>query len=518
MFKKIQMKKGEYWYGGAVNDGYLFPLCEEDSYSIDLRFNDTYNQVNPFYVSSQGRYIWLERAGKITFAKCVIEIEAEEIELDESQTTLKEAQLAAARKHFPSNGLYPNEIAFTAPQICTWIHMQTNQNEKGVLEYAKGYLEAGGKAGVLIIDDTWQQAYGDWEFHEERFPTPKRMIDTLHEWGFKVVLWVVPYVHADTKAFATLKDRDVFIRKPDGELLPVTWWQGTGYGLDFYRQEAREWFLEQTERLKREYGVDGFKLDGGDGQFYGKEYPYSNEQNTLWTKAAGVDGVSDSLVELRAAYKNGGYHFISRLADKAHIWGVTRVESENKHDNSYLMYGLSTLVPNLLTQGLTGYYYGCPDMVGGGLNTTFEDGKLDGELLLRSLQCASAMPMMQFSYAIWSDEKNDLKKHFEKAMRVRALLSEYIVELAKRASKTGEPIARYMEYEYPHEGLEKTNEQFLIGERFLVAPVLKKGQTEKKVRFPKNTRWKEVFTGEEYSEGETSVKVSLDSILIFEKI
>lgn len=517
MVKELEFRKGELWYGGAVNDGYIFPLSAEDDYSIDLTYNDTYNQVNPLYISSEGRYIWLEQAGKISFAKGKIVIEADNIEIHENSNNLKEAQLEATKNHFSPNGLYPDESAFKAPQICTWIHMMENQNEKGVLEYAQTYLRATGKPGVLIIDDTWQSAFGDWEFNKDRFENPKKMIQILHEWGFKVVLWMVPYVHTNSKAYQELKDKDVFIEN-DGKWLECSWWRGVGYALDFYKPQALVWFREQIDRLKKEYGVDGFKLDGGDGQFYGKEYVLGNEQNRLWSDAVDILEDDHALVELRACYKNAGKNLMSRLADKAHIWGVNKVESQNGHDGSYLQYGLSTLVPDILTQSLVGYYYGCPDMVGGGLNSTFLDGNLDTELLVRSLQCSTCMPMIQFSYALWNEKENGLDEHFKHAIEIREKLVDYIVELAKKASITGEPIVRYMEYEYPKQGLGKLNDQFLLGDKYLIAPIVEKGQTTKMVYFPKGTKWKDVLTETMYDEPTISLMVDINTILIFEKI
>ena len=67
MKKIIEIKKDEYWYGGAVNDGFRFPLTSDSQYFIDMTYNDTYNQLNPLFVSSKGRYIWLEQAGKVRF-------------------------------------------------------------------------------------------------------------------------------------------------------------------------------------------------------------------------------------------------------------------------------------------------------------------------------------------------------------------------------------------------------------------------------------------------------------------
>lgn len=50
-----------------------------------------------------------------------------------------------------------------------------------------------------------------------------------------------------------------------------------------------------------------------------------------------------------------------------------------------------------------------------------------------------------------------------------ALLHEkfgsYILGLAKHASKTGEPIVRYMEYEFPNEGYENIKDQFMLGKK-----------------------------------------------------
>lgn len=40
MKKIIEIKKDEYWYGGAVNDGFRFPLTSDSQYFIDMTYND----------------------------------------------------------------------------------------------------------------------------------------------------------------------------------------------------------------------------------------------------------------------------------------------------------------------------------------------------------------------------------------------------------------------------------------------------------------------------------------------
>ena len=52
-------------------------------------------------------------------------------------------------------------------------------------------------------------------------------------------------------------------------------------------------------------------------------------------------------------------------------------------------------------------------------------------------------------------------------------VAPYILELAKHASKTGEPIVRSIAYEF-NERPDITDE-FLLGDKYLVAPVLQEG-------------------------------------------
>ena len=81
----------------------------------------------------------------------------------------------------------------------------------------------------------------------------------------------------------------------------------------------------------------------------------------------------------------GGQALVERLRDKNHSWN-----------------DLQKLVPNMLLEGLMGYPFCCPDMIGGGEYKSFLTGStIDQELVVRSAQCHALMPMMQFSVAPW---------------------------------------------------------------------------------------------------------------------
>ena len=63
---RIKILKNEYWFGGAVDDGCKMPLDAESDYYLDCRVNSTYNQFNGLFVSSLGRFVYIDGDAEIT--------------------------------------------------------------------------------------------------------------------------------------------------------------------------------------------------------------------------------------------------------------------------------------------------------------------------------------------------------------------------------------------------------------------------------------------------------------------
>src|SRR5699024_2173795 len=138
---------------------------------------------------------------------------------------------------------------------------------------------------------------------------------------------------------------------------------------------------------------------------------------------------------------------------------------------------------------LMGYAFTCPDMIGGGEYQNFlaNTENLDQELFVRYAQCSALFPMMQFSAAPWRVLTEKHNKYCIEAANLHVQFAEDILNLAKHAAKTGEPIIRHMEYCFPHQGFEQINDQFMLGDDILVAPVVKKGMTKRTIHFPAGT-------------------------------
>ena len=497
----------EYWWGGSSSEAAHQPFSAESEYFYDMSFG--HNQTMPLLLSNRGRYVWCDSPMKISFSKGKLFAEAKsEIVISREGDDLRSAYLAASKKHFPFCGKMPERKFFETAQYNTWMEMDYNQTQDGVLKYARGIIENGYEPGVLMIDEGWHTRYGLWEFDKYKFPDPKKMVDELHEMGFTVMLWVVPLVSCDGRDFVLATEADLmhlsggggtkkyFLRTDEGKVAIVKWWNGYGAILNMCCEDDREFLDSKLKRLMSEYGVDGFKFDGGNISMYnpsnvinGAQTKYSaDELNIAWNEF----GAKYPFHEYKDTFKGGGKPVIQRLQDRNHKW---------------IDHGLATVIPAALVQGLLGHPFICPDMVGGGewiFNYT-PNFVCDMELFVRMAECSALFPMMQFSWAPWRmlDERHAALCH--NATKIRKRLSDYIMKTVENSAISGEPVIRNMEYCYPHSGYEKITDQFLLGDEILVAPVIEQGAIEREVVLPEG-RW--LYLGKEKYNGAQKVKVS----------
>lgn len=499
----IQTEKGEVFWGGRAGDGYQMPFAP--GFSVDLH-ETACNQVNFLLLSNHGRVVWSDKPFAFTVREEGLHLVSDAaIHEHKAGETLKDACIYAQKNIYPPHTALPPEIFFTKPQFNSWIELIYDQNEKDILTYAEAIVAQGYPAGVLMIDDNWQEDYGVWRFHEGRFQNPKAMTDRLHALGFKVMLWVAPFVSPDCMTYRQLRDKGFFVKTPSGDPYMVSWWNGFSAVLDLSNPGAWDWFKGVLDGLMADYGIDGFKFDAGAPTFYPKECVYHREgaygmaQTQLFTEFSAQYPFN----ELRETMNQPHLPCAQRLADKNHRW----VEN-----------GLETVVPNSLAQSLMGYPYICPDMIGGGDYAAFIDGNpdLDQELVVRYSQASALLPMMQFSMAPWRVLNAENSGYCLETALLHTRMADEIMDCVRHAMQTGEPILRPMEYVLPRQGHERNHSQFFLGENILVAPVVEKGVRERSVILPKG-QW-QCSNGETY-EGDAVIQVPapLESLLWFKR-
>ncbi|MGO4374297.1 glycoside hydrolase, partial [Paenibacillus sp. MCAF20] len=84
-------------------------------------------------------------------------------------------------------------------------------------------------------------------------------------------------------------------------------------------------------------------------------------------------------------------------------------------------------------------------------------------------------------------------------------LGPLLAQLANQAAVDGLPILRSLEFVFPQQGFHAVNDQFMVGDSILVAPVLMKGQNTRTVQFPEG-RW--LGDDESVVEGPVQVEVN----------
>jgi len=513
---ELKILEGEYWWAGLSSKGYEMPYDASTEVSYDLWGDNKGNQAQPLLLSNKGRFVWSEEPIKFVFKKGFITVTTREGTIDSGKkgSNLAEVFDYVSNKYFPSNGLIPDKLLFTHPQYNTWIELMYDQNEDDILAYAEAIIENGYPPGVLMIDDNWQEDYGTWKFSPRRFNDPKGLIDRLHNMGFKVMMWMCPFVSADSADFRQLAQDGLLILDPQkqqnilwantkNKAAIIRWWNGASACLDLSNPRAQEWFKDQLDYLVEEYGVDGFKFDAGDARFYinnvvsWKRNITPNDHTQFFAEF----GLNYPLNEYRASWKMAGLPLAQRLRDKGHEWE-----------------DLAKLIPDQMSQSVMGYAYTCPDMIGGGEYRSFlSNSNLDEELIVRSAQVHALMPMMQFSVAPWrilSKENNQICLDMA---NLHVELGEQFLHFAESASRSGEPIVKPMAMAFPNGGYELVKDQFVLGNTIIVAPVIKKGERSRAVLLPQG-KWK-ADDGNIYVGGkEVVIDVPLSRLPFFERV
>jgi len=377
------------------------------------------------------------------------------------------AQMALAAMPQPK-GLVAEDF-IRAPIWTTWARYGAKVSEKKVRQFADEIVQRSMARSVMEIDDKWQSKYGDLSFDPKKFPDPNSMVEYLHNAGFKVTLWVMPFFERSSEMFKEGAPKGYFCSSLDSnEPGFFPWWNSPeACALDVTNPEATEWFVSKLKLLQQKHGIDGYKFDAGEPCFLPRRFqthtPISNpsEYTRLY-----VQNVASkfALCEVRTGHQNQDLSLFTRMGDRFSTWGLSN--------------GLRSLIPTLLTSGLAGYPFCLPDMIGG--NAYFGQ-KPDMELMVRWAQVNALMPAMQFSIAPW-DLSKEADVLCQQVLSMRNELVGDLLTLAKEAGDALAPICRPMWWLDPED--EETyliKDQFVMGDDVIVAPVVHRGHTSRDV-------------------------------------
>ncbi len=476
-----------FWYGGGFQgfrDPQVWPLNEASLVKPAFLASGV-SQATPFWYATRGVGVWVRT--RLDFRFSANEVVGGKpnglLRVTMPLASALEYDLIVAKdvrevvRRFTREVGYPRRVPpaeyFRLPIYTTWVEHKADVNQSKAIEFAKAIRANDLPAGVLEIDDKWEVHYGDMDVDTAKFPDPGAMNDELHRMGFRVTLWVHPFVNPDTKAFAEHRDDGLLLRDANGSAGMIRWWNGPAAVWDFTNPTAGELFRRRLDGLMRDFGFDGFKFDGGDVHFVVRDAKpmrpmtaaeYPDVYNEVATAHYGWN-------ETRVGIYSQPLGIVQRLQDKNSVWG-----REN---------GLGALVPEALTTSMRGFFFLMPDMVGG---NQYDGDTITPELLVRWAQASALMPLLQFSAGPWHHGPEAVKLCRE-ASRLHLEFAPYTYRLAEASTRTGEPILAPLFYHSPDDPETfRITDQFMLGPDVVVAPVVTKGAVARDLYLPRG-RW-----------------------------
>ncbi|XP_041967164.1 SITS-binding protein [Alosa sapidissima] len=322
-----------------------------------------------------------------------------------------------------------------------------------------------------------------------------------------------PLLSVDTRQFQTsMRDgtEAFWLSRPSstqGRPVPLLMqWKGRYcVKLNLSNPEAVNWFLERVSMLQSHLDMEYIILEGGEGSPL-EEHP------SLSTQALSGDDYVQQLVEMAG-----------RIGDTTIVTSGTR-SSQRPHfiqmaplQSDWTSAGIKGIIPALLHYSLLGYNFVIPDAVAGSL---WEEQVADQELFVRWLEIVALFPVMSFHTPPWDfgeDWMLNLTRFY--VSKHQDFVVPLITKYAEVWQASGDPIYRPLWWISPDDPVTFTvDDQFLIGDEILVAPVTEKGATHRDIYLPDaDSKWQDTNNAKVFDGGTFlyDYPVALDEVAIF---
>ena len=412
-----------------------------------------------------------------------------------------------------------------------------------VEEVVRQYRERDLPLDVIYLDIHYMSGYRVFTFDPGRFPDPKGLTDRLLKQGVKTVVIVDPGVKHQPPAKSAppvnsskpeLQPQDdryyvfdqgvegkYFQRRKNGDLFIPRVWPGDSVFVDYTRADARSWW-GGLHRAYIDNGIAGIWNDMNEpadfvdqtGGHQRDVVSYDEGENSTHAKNRNVF----ALLMARATYEG-----LLRLQPDRRPFVVTRAAYAGIQRYSTMWTGdtlstwdaLALNVPMFTSLGLSGEPFVGSD-VGGFI------GRANGEFLVRSYQIGFLAPFFRNHHAIngYDQEPWRFGKYYEdiirKYLKLRYRLLPFLYTTLEEAHRTGVPLFRPLMLNYQDDpNTYNLDDEFMIGEDLLVAPIVKPDVTSRLVYLPKGT-WYDYWTNKKY-QGGTMIRVDapLETVPMF---
>ncbi len=405
-----------------------------------------------------------------------------------------------------------------------------------VREVVKRHRDAGIPLDGVYLDIDYMERYKDFTVGEN-FENLPEFVKEMKEEGVRLV----PIIDAGVKIE---KDYDIyeegvekgyFCKDENGEPYAVAVWPGLTHFPDFLNPNARKWF-GQKYKILTDMGIEGFWNDMNEPAIFWsqrklqeiykeiKNFPEKDEDMSAYHKLKDMmNSVQNSQDDYNAFYHDTpkgkirhndvhnlyGYNMTrsagealseilpnkrTLLFSRASYIGMHRHSGIWTGDNHSWWSHILLLLKQLPSLNMCGFLYVGADLGGFGCETS-------RDLLLRFLSLGIFTPLMRNHSAAgtryqecYRFEDTDDFKHI---IELRYRLIPYLYSEYMKAALADEMFFRPLAFEYPEDNVARhTEDQLLIGNEVMIAPVYTQNALGRYVYLPENMTEVRMHEGE----------------------
>ncbi len=392
----------------------------------------------------------------------------------------------------------------------------TQRETLGVVDTLK---RAGYPLDGIVLDLYWygkERDMGRLAWDPKQWPNHKKMLSDLKKQGVNTIIISQPYILRNGNGLSnynSLKSNGLMVRDSTGGPQEVKIWVGEGGMFDVSNPDTRQWLRDRYKSLTLD-GVGGWWGDLGEPEVHpesgihanglkAREYHniYGNDWSSIIYDLYKSDFPDTRLMTMMRGGTTGlqRYSVYPWSTDVSRSWG-----------------GLQPQITIMLNSGLSGLGYMSHDVGGFAIDPACP---YDPELYVRWLQLGLFSPILRTHAQATAEPYNypEQKDIILPLIKERYRWLPYNYTLAYENATEGQPLVRPLNYYTP--GTDKYDDiadEYLWGRDVLVAPVMTKGSTERRVIFPEGL-WVDYNTPNKLYHGGDSIiyPAPLDRLPLF---
>ena len=489
-------KKGYFWASWAT----------DDSNHQDELFPSLYKSINYLLLRSNKKFfgVFFPSTFRLTFDACKTDLHkltVNNFEEEQDMFLVLGDDIKEVTRSYSELVGHPYFIRMKmlGYQQSRWSY----ENEEMVKTLRDNFIKHEIPLDYIHLDIHYMDGYRDFTIDKTRFPDIKTLSEELKKDEIELVGINDAAIKEDPEfdLYKYLEDNHLF-GTLDGKTYINAVWPGDSGFPNYFDDKCKKYFESYASKFLDDTGISGIWCDMNEPASFNGPLPDEvdftfGKRKLLHKEAHNVyaEHMVKSFVNTFKKKNIRPYLFsraaFATTAKYAFVWNG---------DNFSLWHHLRYSIPQILSLSMSGFMFNGVDIGGFG-------GDSNKELLIRWLEANLFIPFLrnhstlhtkaQEPYAYDEETLNIFKKY----LKIRYEFIPYLYNLAQEMSFKGEPIVSPLFYHFEDdENTLEINDEYMVGDSLLVAPILDKDARRRMIYLPKGT-WIDLFTGKKYIGG-----------------